>query len=148
MLSCWTSLQVVKQNVLGTVVGQSATDPGGRVTVAFARREDGRSNNLTLKPKTYINPPGLREGVWVVGMSVSFLWVAMVENGGSFNTWELQVAIAIGICEGELKGENFIEGVLGRSGGHVPWDIFYIIKKAIAGVAYCTYLQLILFKGW
>lgn len=80
-------------------------------------------------------------------MSVSFLWVAMVENGGSFNTRELQVAIAIGICEGELKGENFIEGVLGRSGGHVPWDIFYIIKKAIAGVAYCTYLQLILFKG-
>lgn len=53
---------MVKQNVLGTVVGQSATDPGGRVTVAFARREDGRSNNLTLKPKTYINPAGLREG--------------------------------------------------------------------------------------
>ena len=40
--------QVVKQNVLGTVVGQSATDPAGRVTVAFARREDGRSNNLHL----------------------------------------------------------------------------------------------------
>ena len=40
--------QVVKQNVLGTVVGQSATDPAGRVTVAFGRREDGRSNNLRL----------------------------------------------------------------------------------------------------
>ena len=39
---------VVKQNVLGTVVGQSSTDPAGRVTVAFARREDGRSNNLQL----------------------------------------------------------------------------------------------------
>lgn len=41
---------VVKQNVLGTVVGQSATDPAGRVTVAFARREDGRSNNLNVVP--------------------------------------------------------------------------------------------------
>ena len=37
---------VVKANVLGQVVGQSATDPAGRVTVAFTRREDGRSNNL------------------------------------------------------------------------------------------------------
>lgn len=41
---------VVKQNVLGTVVGQSATDPAGRVTVAFGRREDGRSNNLNVVP--------------------------------------------------------------------------------------------------
>ncbi|CAE7618662.1 unnamed protein product, partial [Symbiodinium pilosum] len=41
---------VVKQNVLGTVVGQSSTDPAGRVTVAFARREDGRSNNLNVVP--------------------------------------------------------------------------------------------------
>ncbi|CAJ1405260.1 unnamed protein product [Effrenium voratum] len=41
---------VVKQNILGTVVGQSATDPAGRVTVAFARREDGRSNNLNVVP--------------------------------------------------------------------------------------------------
>lgn len=41
---------VVKQNVLGTVVGQSATDPAGRVTVAFVRREDGRSNNLNVVP--------------------------------------------------------------------------------------------------
>ncbi|CAK9051216.1 RING-type domain-containing protein [Durusdinium trenchii] len=43
-------LVVVKQNVLGTVVGQSATDPGGRVTVCFTRREDGRSNNLNVVP--------------------------------------------------------------------------------------------------
>merc|ERR1712217_39651 len=34
----------------GTVVGQSTTDPGGRVTVAFARREDGRCNNLNVVP--------------------------------------------------------------------------------------------------
>lgn len=41
---------VVKQGIIGTVVGQSATDPGGRVTVAFARREDGRCNNLNVVP--------------------------------------------------------------------------------------------------
>jgi len=42
---------VVQQGVVGTVVGQSATDPGGRVTVAFARREDGRGNtNLNVVP--------------------------------------------------------------------------------------------------
>lgn len=41
---------VVKRGVVGTVVGQSATDPGGRVTVAFARREDGRCNNLNVVP--------------------------------------------------------------------------------------------------
>lgn len=48
---------VVKQNVLGTVVGQSATDPGGRVTVAFARREDGRSNNLNVVPSEIQHMP-------------------------------------------------------------------------------------------
>ncbi|CAE8593852.1 unnamed protein product, partial [Polarella glacialis] len=41
---------VVKQGVVGTIVGQSATDPAGRVTVAFARREDGRCNNLNVVP--------------------------------------------------------------------------------------------------
>jgi len=41
---------VVKQGVVGTVVGQSTTDPSGRVTVAFARREDGRCNNLNVVP--------------------------------------------------------------------------------------------------
>jgi len=41
---------VVKQAVVGTVVGQSATDPAGRVTVAFARREDNRCNNLNVVP--------------------------------------------------------------------------------------------------
>lgn len=44
----WVPVKVVKQSVIGTVVGQSATDPAGRVTVAFSRREDGRSNNLPL----------------------------------------------------------------------------------------------------
>lgn len=44
----WAS--AAPRNVLGTVVGQSATDPGGRVTVCFTRREDGRSNNLPLGP--------------------------------------------------------------------------------------------------
>lgn len=44
------SLVVVKQGVVGTVVGQSATDPSGRVTVTFARREDGRCNNLNVVP--------------------------------------------------------------------------------------------------
>jgi energy-converting hydrogenase Eha subunit E len=41
---------VVKQGVVGTVIGQSATDPNGRVTIAFARREDGRCNNLNVVP--------------------------------------------------------------------------------------------------
>jgi len=41
---------VVKRGVVGTVIGQSATDPGGRITVAFARREDGRCNNLNVVP--------------------------------------------------------------------------------------------------
>lgn len=41
---------VVKQGVVGNVVGQSATDPAGRVTVAFAWREDGRCNNLNVMP--------------------------------------------------------------------------------------------------
>eukprot|EP00929_Paragymnodinium_shiwhaense_P048117 TRINITY_DN24379_c0_g1_i2.p1 TRINITY_DN24379_c0_g1~~TRINITY_DN24379_c0_g1_i2.p1 ORF type:complete len:677 (-),score=106.89 TRINITY_DN24379_c0_g1_i2:124-2154(-) len=41
---------VVKQGIVGTVIGQSSTDPGGRVTVAFARREDGRCNNLNVVP--------------------------------------------------------------------------------------------------
>jgi len=41
---------VVKQGVIGTVVGQSATDPSGRATVAFARREDDRCNNLNVVP--------------------------------------------------------------------------------------------------
>lgn len=41
---------VVKQGVVGTVIGQSATDPSGRVTIAFARREDGRCNNLNVVP--------------------------------------------------------------------------------------------------
>jgi len=41
---------VVKQGVVGTVIGQSATDPIGRVTIAFARREDGRCNNLNVVP--------------------------------------------------------------------------------------------------
>jgi len=41
---------VVKQGVVGTVIGQSSTDPGGRVTVAFAHREDGRCNNLNVVP--------------------------------------------------------------------------------------------------
>lgn len=41
---------VVKQGVVGTVIGQSSTDPSGRVTIAFARREDGRCNNLNVVP--------------------------------------------------------------------------------------------------
>merc|ERR1712137_603184 len=41
---------VVRQGVLGTVVGQGATDPNGRVTIAFTRREDGRGNNLNVVP--------------------------------------------------------------------------------------------------
>lgn len=41
---------VVKQGVVGTVIGQSATDANGRVTIAFARREDGRCNNLNVVP--------------------------------------------------------------------------------------------------
>jgi len=41
---------VVKRGVVGTVIGQSATDPAGRITVAFARREDGRCNNLNVVP--------------------------------------------------------------------------------------------------
>jgi len=44
------SIVVVKQGVVGTVIGQSATDPNGRVTIAFARREDGRCNNLNVVP--------------------------------------------------------------------------------------------------
>ena len=88
---------MVKQNVLGTVVGQSATDPGGRVTIAFARREDGRSNNLTLKLK---NPAGVGLGERVdglLGMCFFFFWggglggvggaiVQWLRIGGSFNT--------------------------------------------------------------
>eukprot|EP00927_Polykrikos_kofoidii_P061206 TRINITY_DN56072_c0_g1_i1.p1 TRINITY_DN56072_c0_g1~~TRINITY_DN56072_c0_g1_i1.p1 ORF type:complete len:650 (+),score=62.27 TRINITY_DN56072_c0_g1_i1:51-2000(+) len=41
---------VVKQGIVGTVIGQSSTDPAGRVTVCFARREDGRCNNLNVVP--------------------------------------------------------------------------------------------------
>jgi len=41
---------VVRAGVVGTVIGQSATDPSGRVTIAFARREDGRCNNLNVVP--------------------------------------------------------------------------------------------------
>jgi len=41
---------VVKRGVVGTVIGQSATDPAGCITVAFARREDGRCNNLNVVP--------------------------------------------------------------------------------------------------
>jgi len=47
---CVKGVVVVKQGVLGTVVGQSATDPNGRVTIAFVRREDGRGNNLNVVP--------------------------------------------------------------------------------------------------
>ena len=71
--------KVVKQNVLGTVVGQSATDPAGRVTVAFAKREDGRSNNLPLgdgrrhgqncfrKKKTFSISDPNKSGMFLVG---------------------------------------------------------------------------------
>ena len=39
---------VVRANILGTVVGPSGQDPGSRITVAFAWREDGKSNNLNV----------------------------------------------------------------------------------------------------
>lgn len=41
---------VVKQGIVGTIIGQSNTDPANRITVAFARREDGRCNNLNVVP--------------------------------------------------------------------------------------------------
>merc|ERR1719240_754992 len=60
---------VVKQGASGTVVGQSATDPNGRVTIAFPRREDGRVNNLNVVPteiqRMYCNG-GLAPGDCVV----------------------------------------------------------------------------------
>ena len=101
----------MKQNVLGTVVGQSATGPGGRVTIAFARREDGRSNNLTL---AQTHPAGVDGGGgWVGWNVVPFFFggggcnCAMVENW-----WEFQyLRLAIGICGG-LKGENFIDFIV------------------------------------
>ena len=39
---------VVRANILGTVVGPSGQDPTSRITVAFAWREDGKSNNLNV----------------------------------------------------------------------------------------------------
>merc|ERR1712232_649549 len=39
---------VVRQSVLGTVVGPSGHNPSGRITVAFSQREDGKTNNLNV----------------------------------------------------------------------------------------------------
>merc|ERR1712217_159812 len=47
---CVSGHVVVRSGVNGTVVGPSGQDPTGRVTVAFAWREDGKTNNLNVVP--------------------------------------------------------------------------------------------------
>merc|ERR1712087_721633 len=45
---CVSGHVVVRSGVNGTVVGPSGQDPTGRVTVAFAWREDRKTNNLNV----------------------------------------------------------------------------------------------------
>mmetsp|Transcript_79371 Transcript_79371/g.199389 ORF Transcript_79371/g.199389 Transcript_79371/m.199389 type:complete len:642 (+) Transcript_79371:68-1993(+) len=75
---------VVKQGVVGTVVGQSATDPGGRVTVAFARREDGRCNNLNVVPAEIQRTPCT--GGLVPGDRVAALRQLLVVPRGAYGS--------------------------------------------------------------
>jgi len=75
---------VVKAGVVGTVVGQSATDPGGRVTVAFARREDGRCNNLNVVPAEIQRTPCT--GGLVPGDRVTALRQLLVVPRGAYGS--------------------------------------------------------------
>jgi len=102
---------VVKQNILGTVVGQSSTDPAGRVTVAFARREDGRSNNLNVVPAEIQHMPctgGLVPGDRVAALR-QLLVVPRGAQGmvvGPSCSQSSRVAVRFSSPEGEKEGSE------------------------------------------
>lgn len=102
---------VVKHGVVGTVIGQSSTDPSGRVTVAFARREDGRCNNLNVVPSEIQRMPCM--GGLVSGDRVAALRQLLVVDKGTNGTvigpsCARSTRVAVRFDSGEDRGKEVV----------------------------------------
>ena len=75
---------VVRDGVLGSVVGPSSSDSQHRATVSFSHREADDVNRLRLSGAWMVSENGeTPDDVIVVGHAGSYLWAKVSEGGGA-----------------------------------------------------------------